>query len=115
MVLHTSRGMSLNYSKYNCTIYNDSSLIFCNAAITIGFTEVDYVTSEEGGQAKVILTVADSPINLTIPLIIMSFEEFFNNSNRKLPQAINFDNRDPAECKKLKKDFNVLIFNITTS
>ncbi len=68
------------------------------AGITIGFTELDYATSEDKEEAKLILTVAELPINLTIPLVIMSFEQFENKS-LKLPDVIDFNKRNPAECR----------------
>jgi len=104
VILHTSNGMSEVLNFRNSLHFPFTSSDFtsmCSAtAVTIGFTETDYPAYEETGEARLILTVADSTSNLTIPLIIQSFEQFFNDSNSKLPEDLVIVEEDPAECKR---------------
>jgi len=62
---------------------------------------VDYVGYEKDGQSTILLTSL-GPItkDFTVPLMILSFEEFFTQMGRNLSDQ--FDSvviPDPAECK----------------
>lgn len=73
--------------------------LFC-AGLRIGFAELDYLAIEGSGQARV-LVILSEPIteNLTVPVMAISFADFFG-AGRNLTE--HFDDvtiPDPAECK----------------
>ena len=74
--------------------------------VKIGFGELDYVANEEEQQAVVLLTQLEAITeNLTVPIMAITFQEFFG-SGRTLPTDFDLVNLpDPAECKLLAHQF----------
>lgn len=74
--------------------------IYSCSALRVGFTELDYVSNEGDAMAKVVLSVSDSGSqNVTIPLVVVSFDEFFRVMGKTLPSEFTMDLPDEAECK----------------
>lgn len=69
--------------------------------VRIGFGELDYVSYEKDGQARVLLTKSGPTTkNLTVPLLVLSFEEFYIEMGRNLSDKfIDVNIPDPAECE----------------
>ena len=101
LLLHCSKGIYiLNNIIYSYVHLKNGFLASIFKGVRIGFGEVDYSVSEGNGKAVVLVTQAE-PIteNLTVPIVAITYEEFFG-SGRTLPS--DFDDVElpnPAECK----------------
>ena len=88
------------------TLFNDHENFFIytsDAAVRIRFRELDYSANEGDAMATVVLVVSESSSQpVTIPIIVMSFDEFFRVRNRTLPNSFDtVDLPDEAECEHL--------------
>ena len=81
----------------------DLWVLACTSGVRIGFGELDYAANEGDRMATILLTkLGATTENLTVPIMALSFDEFYNDMGRKLSDK--FDDvaiPDPAECKTL--------------
>ena len=99
LLLHYSKGIYILNNIYSYVHLKNGFLASIFKGVRIGFGEVDYSVSEGNGKAVVLVTQAE-PIteNLTVPIVAITYEEFFG-SGRTLPS--DFDDVElpnPAEC-----------------
>ena len=68
----------------------------------IGFGELDYSSIESDGMATVLLTLSDPiTMSLTVPVIAVSFADFFGSGKNLTDHFDDIELPDPAECMKL--------------
>lgn len=72
-----------------------------SGVVTIDFSEIDYVSSEEGGRARVLLTQSGPMTeNITVPVQAVSFQQFFGAGRTLSTQFDDLKLPNPAECKR---------------
>lgn len=70
----------------------------------IGFGELDYLSREGDGQARVILTHSGTTTeNLTIPVMAISFGDFYGAGRNLTDHFDSVRLPDPAECKETQE------------
>ena len=98
-LLHCSKG---NIIDYKLLIYTNEYLTSRSiTGVKVGFSELDYAANEGDGKAAVLVMTQAEPIkeSITVPIMAITFEEFFG-SGRTLPTDFDLvDLPDPAECK----------------
>lgn len=71
------------------------------SGVQIGFGELDYLSREGDGFARVVITQSE-PIteNFTIPIMAVSFQDFYGAGRTLTEHFGDVGIPDPAECKE---------------
>ena len=101
VAIYSCKGTVMTPCNNSIVDCRDYILLISDAAVRIEFGELDYVANEGDTMARLVLIVSESSSQyITIPLILKSFDEYFNVDNNTLSSIFDsVDLPDEAECE----------------